>query len=69
MNLKTHFKAVTSQGNSPNFYMIGGKFNDLNSKIMNQSFSDYNTPIFYESLYGVRGFSVNHRNGNTVRCF
>ena len=69
LNLKTHFKAITSQGNSPNFYMIGGKSNDLQSKIMNQSFSDYNKPIFYESLYGVRGFSVNHRNGNTAVIF
>lgn len=69
LNLKTHLKAITSQGNSPNFYMIGGKSNDLQSKIMNQSFSDYNKPIFYESLYGVRGFSVNHRNGNTAVIF
>ena len=66
MSLKTHFKAATSQGNSPNYYMIGGKSNDLLSKITSQSFSDFRTPLSYESLYGVRGFSVNHRNGNSA---
>lgn len=66
LSLKTHFKAATSQGNSPNYYMIGGKSNDLLSKITSQSFSDFRTPLSYESLYGVRGFSVNHRNGNSA---
>ena len=45
LSLKTHFKAATSQGNSPNYYMIGGKSNDLLGKITSQSFSDFRTPL------------------------
>ena len=69
IRLKSRFRVVTSQGNSPNFLMIGGMSNDLLGRLKNQTFSDYYTPILYESLYGVRGFNANHRNGNTAAIF
>jgi hypothetical protein len=69
IRVKSQFRAITSQGNSPNFIMIGGKSNDLLGKLNEQTFSDYYTPTRYESLYGVRGFNANHRNGNTAAIF
>jgi hypothetical protein len=69
IRFKSQFRVVSSQGNSPNFFMIGGMSNDLLGRLANQTFSDYYTPILYESLYGVRGFHANHRNGNTAAIF
>jgi hypothetical protein len=59
------FKAGTSQGTSPNFYMIGGYSTDLLTEFTNRSFSDFRQPMLFKNVFGVRGFSVNYRNGNT----
>lgn len=59
------FKAGTSQGTSPNFYMIGGYSTDLLTEFTNRSFSDFLQPMIFKNVFGVRGFGVNYRNGNT----
>ncbi len=64
------FKTVgsinNSFGTSPKYYLLGGTSSDLGSQYFARGFADYRDPMFFESLYGVRGFRVNYRNGNTA---
>ena len=38
IRFKSQFRVVSSQGNSPNFFMIGGMSNDLLGRLANQTF-------------------------------
>lgn len=55
----------TSQGSSPIYYSLGGSAFDFNADLSTREYSDFKTPMLYSNKYGVRGFQVNYRNGNT----
>lgn len=58
-------RAGSSQGSAPVFYVIGGSSTDLLSEYTDRNYSEFKNPVLFQNIYGVRGFDVNHRNGNT----
>ncbi len=55
----------SSQGTSPVYFVLGGHHTDLRTDFFDRDFADYKNPIQYHSIYGIRGFNLNYRNGNT----
>jgi hypothetical protein len=63
---KTRGRFINSFGSAPQFFMLGGLKSDLRLLYFNRNYSTYRDPMLYTSLFGVRGFPLNYRNGNTA---
>tara|TARA_B110000879_G_C11150130_1_gene504190 strand:- start:1670 stop:2164 length:495 start_codon:yes stop_codon:yes gene_type:complete len=46
--------------------MLGGIESDLRLPYFSRNYATYKEPMVYKSLFGVRGFPLNYRNGNTA---
>ncbi|MBR9860589.1 hypothetical protein GYB22_07525 [bacterium] len=57
--------AGNSVGTQPLFFVLGGTSADLLANFENREFSSYKPASLYRMIYGVRGFPINYRNGNT----
>jgi len=64
--LKGRSRIMNSWGGSPHFFMLGGFQSDLNTSNFQREYANYKGPMLYSSLFGVRGFPLNYRNGNTA---
>ena len=63
---KTRGRFLNSFGTSPHFFMLGGIESDLRLPYFSRNYATYKEPMVYKSLFGVRGFPLNYRNGNTA---
>lgn len=64
--LKSNASFNNSFGSSPEFYLLGGTASDVGSQYFQRNYADYKEPMLYHNLFGVRGFPLNYRNGNTA---
>lgn len=65
-SFKSRGRLLNSFGTSPHFFMLGGFESDLQTSYYLRQYSDYKPVMLYRSLFGVRGFALNYRNGNTA---
>ncbi|MFY0645114.1 MAG: hypothetical protein JXR19_11665, partial [Bacteroidia bacterium] len=61
----SRFAAGTSLGNRPTFFILGGQRTDILNNTEERSFSSYKDAAYYQTVFSIRGFNSNYRNGNT----
>lgn len=66
LSFKSRGRLLNSFGTSPHFFMIGGFDSDLQTSYYARQYAAYKPAMLYHSLFGVRGFALNYRNGNTA---